>query len=44
MEVVMHDAAVAKRVGELHAQLWEGPYSIALDVAAQYPDPHPGKP
>jgi len=44
MEVVMHDAAMAKRVGELHAQLWDGPYAKALEVAAQYPDPHPGKP
>jgi len=28
----------------MHAQLWDGPYAKALDVAAQYPDPHPGKP
>jgi len=27
MEVVRHDAAMAKRVGELHAQLWGGPYA-----------------
>ena len=31
----MHDAVMAKRVGELHAQLWDGPYAKALDVAAQ---------
>ena len=44
LEVVMHDPAMAKRVAELHEQLWDGPYAKPLDVAAQYPEPHPGKP
>lgn len=44
LEVVMHDAAMAKRIGELHEQLWDGPYAKALDVMAAYPEPHPGKP
>ena len=44
LEVVMHDAAMAKRIGQLHEQLWEGPYAKALDVMASYPEPHPGKP
>ena len=35
MEVVRHDAAMAKRVGELHAQLWDGPYANALVQLAQ---------
>ena len=40
----MHDAAMAKRIGELHEQLWDGPYAKALDVMAAYPEPHPDKP
>ena len=44
LEVVMHEPAMAKRVAELHEQLWDGPYAKPLDVAAQYPEPHPGKP
>ncbi|WP_447776047.1 phospholipase D-like domain-containing protein [Pseudomonas chlororaphis] len=44
LEVVMHDSAMAKRIGELHAQLWDGPYAKPLELMAEYPDPHPGTP
>ncbi|WP_231103245.1 phospholipase D-like domain-containing protein [Pseudomonas chlororaphis] len=44
LEVVMHDNAMAKRIGELHAQLWDGPYAKPLELMAEYPDPHPGTP
>ncbi len=44
LEVVMHDDAMAKRIGELHQQLWDGPYAKPLEVMAHYPEPHPGKP
>jgi len=44
LEVVMHDPAMAGRVRELHEQLWDGPYAKVLDVAGEYPPPHPGQP
>jgi phosphatidylserine/phosphatidylglycerophosphate/cardiolipin synthase-like enzyme len=44
LEVVMHDSAMAKRIGELHEQLWNGPYAKPLELMAEYPDPHPGTP
>lgn len=44
LEVVMHDSAMARRIGELHEQLWAGPYAKPLEVMAEYPDPHPGTP
>jgi phosphatidylserine/phosphatidylglycerophosphate/cardiolipin synthase-like enzyme len=44
LEVVMRSEAMAKRVGDLHEQLWDGPYAKALDVTSEYPQPHPGKP
>ncbi|KAA5841804.1 phospholipase [Pseudomonas chlororaphis] len=44
LEVVMHDSAMARRIGELHGQLWDGPYAKPLEVMAEYPDPHPGTP
>ncbi|WP_371356237.1 phospholipase D-like domain-containing protein [Pseudomonas chlororaphis] len=44
LEVVMHDSAMAKRIGELHEQLWDGPYAKPLELMAEYPDPHPGTP
>lgn len=43
LEVVMRDAAMAKRIGELHEQLWDGPYAKPLEVMGEYPDPHPGQ-
>ncbi|NWB64335.1 phospholipase, partial [Pseudomonas sp. F1002] len=43
-EVVMRSEAMAKRVGDLHEQLWDGPYAKALEVTSEYPQPHPGKP
>ena len=42
LEVVMRSEAMAKRVGQLHEQLWDGPYAKALDVSADYAPPHPG--
>ena len=44
LEVVMRSEAMAKRIGQLHEQLWDGPYAKALDVTADYPAPHPGQP
>ncbi|MGH8394116.1 MAG: phospholipase D-like domain-containing protein, partial [Pseudomonas sp.] len=44
LEVVMRSEAMAKRVGDLHEQLWNGPYAKALDATSEYPEPHPGKP
>ena len=44
LEVVMRSEAMAKRIGQLHEQLWDGPYAKALDVTATYPAPHPGQP
>ena len=44
LEVVMRNEAMAKRVGQLHEQLWDGPYAKTLDVTADYPAPHPGQP
>jgi phosphatidylserine/phosphatidylglycerophosphate/cardiolipin synthase-like enzyme len=44
LEVVMRSEAMAKRVGELHEQLWDGPYARALKVTDEYPAPHPGQP
>ncbi len=44
LEVVMHDKAMAERIGALHEQLWDGPYAWPLDVARDYPPPHPGTP
>jgi phosphatidylserine/phosphatidylglycerophosphate/cardiolipin synthase-like enzyme len=43
LEVVMHSEAMAKRVGQLHQQLWDGPYARALNVTEEYPEPHPGQ-
>lgn len=44
LEVVMRNETMAKRVAQLHEQLWDGPYAKPLDVNADYPQPHPGKP
>ncbi|AJO78649.1 phospholipase D-like domain-containing protein [Pseudomonas sp. MRSN 12121] len=44
LEVVLHDTAMARRIGDLHEQLWAGPYAKPLDVTAEYPEPHPGTP
>ena len=43
LEVVMRNEAMAKRVGQLHEQLWDGPYAKALKVMDDYPEPHPGQ-
>ncbi|AZF04622.1 phospholipase D-like domain-containing protein [Pseudomonas sp. R5-89-07] len=43
LEVVMRSEAMAKRLGELHEQLWDGPYARALNVTEEYPAPHPGQ-
>ncbi|MBA1231974.1 phospholipase [Pseudomonas viridiflava] len=44
LEVVMHDSGMAKRISELHRQLWDGPYATPLDINRDYPEPHPGQP
>ena len=43
LEVVMRSEAMAERVGQLHQQLWDGPYARALSVTEEYPAPHPGQ-
>lgn len=43
LEVVMRSETMAKRVGDLHRQLWDGPYARALNVTNEYPAPHPGQ-
>lgn len=43
LEVVMRSEAMASRVGQLHEQLWDGPYARALSVTDEYPEPHPGQ-
>lgn len=43
LEVVLRNEAMAKRIGQLHEQLWDGPYARALDIAKEYPEPHPGQ-
>ncbi|WKE67019.1 phospholipase D-like domain-containing protein [Gallaecimonas kandeliae] len=42
LEMVMQDAKMAKRLGELHRQLWDSPYAKAIDLDKAYPRPHPG--
>lgn len=42
LEVVMHDSAMARRIGLLHVQLWDGPYAKPIDINRDYPEPHPG--
>ncbi len=44
LEVVMRNPAMASRIGQLHAQLWDSPYAQPLDIEKQYPTPHPGTP
>ncbi|AZE88494.1 Phospholipase D family protein [Pseudomonas orientalis] len=43
LEVVMRSEAMARRVGQLHQQLWDGPYARALNLTDEYPAPHPGQ-
>ncbi|MCI3943812.1 phospholipase [Pseudomonas syringae] len=43
LEVVMHDSSMARRIGQLHEQLWNGPYAKPLDINRDYPEPHPGR-
>lgn len=43
LEVVMRNEAMASRVGDLHRQLWDGPYARALNATDEYPEPHPGQ-
>ncbi|KPW34456.1 Phospholipase D protein [Pseudomonas coronafaciens pv. atropurpurea] len=43
LEVVLHDSSMAKRIGQLHEQLWGGPYAKPIDINRDYPEPHPGQ-
>ncbi|KPB52593.1 Phospholipase D family protein [Pseudomonas coronafaciens pv. oryzae] len=43
LEVVLHDSSMAKRIGQLHEQLWDGPYAKPIDINRDYPEPHPGQ-
>ncbi|WP_406663125.1 phospholipase D-like domain-containing protein [Gallaecimonas sp. GXIMD1310] len=42
LEVVMNSPKMAKRLAELHQQLWNSRYAKVLDINRQYPKPHPG--
>src|SRR5476649_2117727 len=44
LEVVMRSEPMAKRIGELHEQLWDSAYAKPIDIMRVYPEPHPGKP
>ncbi|MCI1004660.1 phospholipase D-like domain-containing protein [Herbaspirillum sp. C7C8] len=44
LEVVLHDAAMARRVAALHEQTWSSSYAQAIDVLKVYPRPAKGKP
>ncbi|MCK9705508.1 phospholipase D-like domain-containing protein [Pseudomonas syringae] len=43
LEVVIHDGSMAKRIGQLHEQLWDGPYAKPIDINRDYLEPHPGQ-
>ena len=43
LEAVMRSETMARRIGDLHEQLWDGPYARALNVTDEYPAPHPGQ-
>lgn len=42
LEIVVKNARLARRVAELHEQLWSSAYSAALDPAKAYPKPDKG--
>jgi phosphatidylserine/phosphatidylglycerophosphate/cardiolipin synthase-like enzyme len=44
LEVVLHDAKMARRVAELHEQTWSSSYAQPIDVLRVYPRPAKGKP
>jgi phosphatidylserine/phosphatidylglycerophosphate/cardiolipin synthase-like enzyme len=42
LEVVLRDPALAKRLDDLHEQLWDSPYAAPVVLDKTYPKPHPG--
>lgn len=44
LEVVMRDPKMAQRVRELHQVWWNSPHTAPIDVARDYPAPHPAEP
>lgn len=44
IEIVLQNQAMAEKLNALHAQLWLSAYTRPLNVAADYPAPHPGTP
>lgn len=42
LEVVLKDEKMAKRIGELHEQLWSSEYAAKVDPAKDYPKPEKG--
>ncbi|MGZ3711701.1 MAG: phospholipase D-like domain-containing protein, partial [Bdellovibrionota bacterium] len=42
VEIVIHDAQMAKRLAALHEQLWVSPYGATLDILKEYPKPNKG--
>lgn len=43
LEVVLRDEKIAKRVAELHEQLWSSEYAAKVDVNKDYPKPYKGE-
>ncbi len=43
LEVVLRDEKMAKRISELHEQLWDSDYSAKVDPAKDYPKPSKGE-
>jgi len=39
LELVLRDAAFARRIRELHRQTWDSPYAEPIDVTRRYPKP-----
>jgi len=39
LELVLRDAAFARRIQDLHGQTWDSPYAAPIDIGRQYPKP-----
>jgi phosphatidylserine/phosphatidylglycerophosphate/cardiolipin synthase-like enzyme len=39
IEVVIHNETMAKRIAQLHLQLWDSAYAQPLDILRSYPQP-----
>jgi len=43
LELIISDAILAKRVAQLHEQLWNSPYAEKIDIQKEYPPVHKGE-